>query len=88
MLQTSWAIGVFAYVMLVFATVILPVPAFGVTSEVIAKQGFTMRGLWIDEPYRMMAFGFLYFAVIGLSELFSYKWTFQGGNVAQFFKRS
>ncbi|MCX6143508.1 MAG: hypothetical protein NTZ35_09825 [Ignavibacteriales bacterium] len=88
MIQTSWGIGVFCYVMLVFATIILPVPAFGVTSEVIAKQGFTMRGLWIDEPYRMMAFGFLYFAVIGLTELFSYKWTFQGGNVGQFFRRS
>jgi hypothetical protein len=88
MLQTSWGIGVFCYVMLVFATVILPVPAFGVTSEVIANQGFTMRGLWIDEPNRMMAFGFLYFAVIGLTELNSYRWTFQGGNVAQFFRRS
>ncbi len=88
MIQTSWGIGVFSYVMLVFATVILPVPAFGVTPKVIAQQGFTMRGLWIDEPYRMMAFGFLYFAVIGSTELFSYKWTFQGGNVAQFFRRS
>jgi hypothetical protein len=87
MIQTSWAIGVFCYVMLVFATVMLPVPALGVTSEVIARQGFDMRGLWIDEPYRMMAFGFSYFAVIGLSELYSYKWTFQGGNVAQFFRR-
>lgn len=88
MIQTSWAIGVFCYVMLVFATVILPVPSFGVTSQVIAQQGFTMRGLWIDEPYRMMAFGFLYFAAIGITELFSYKWSFQGGNVAQFFRRS
>jgi len=88
MIQTSWAIGVFCYVMLVFATIILPVPALGVSSEVIAEQGFTARGLWIDEPYRMMAFGFLYFSVIGLAELFSYRWTFQGGNVAQFFRRS
>jgi hypothetical protein len=47
-----------------------------------------MGGLWVDEPYRMMAFGFFYFAVIGLAELFSYKWTFQGGNVAQFFRSS
>lgn len=87
MIETSWAIGVFCYVMLVFATVILPVPSFGVSSEVIARQGFTMGGLWIDEPYRLMAFGFLYFAAIGMTELFSYKWTFQKGNVAQFFRR-
>ena len=88
MVRTSWAIGMFCYVMLVFATVMLPVPSFGVTSEVIARQGFTASGLWIDEPYRMMAFGFLYFAAIGLTELYSYKWTFQGGNIAQFFRRS
>jgi hypothetical protein len=88
MLQTSWAIGVFCYVMLVFATILLPVPVLGVSSEAIAQQGFTARGLWIDEPYRLMAFGFLYFIVIGLAELFSYRWTFQGGNVAQFFRRS
>ena len=87
MIETSWAIGVFCYVMLVFATIILPVPAFGVSSEVIARQGFTASGLWIDEPYRMMAFGFLYFTVIALTELFSYKWTFQRGNVARFFRR-
>ena len=88
MLQTYWGIGVFCYVMLVFATVILPMPAFGVTQEMIARQGFTMGGLWIDEPFRVLAFGFLYFATIGLAELFSYKWTFQGGNVAQFFRRA
>jgi hypothetical protein len=87
MLQTSWAIGVFCYVMLVFATVVLPIPAFGVTSEVIAQQGFTARGLWIDEPHRMMAFGFLYFGAIGLTELYSYKWKLQGSNVVQFFRR-
>ena len=88
MIQVSWAIGVFCYVMLVFATIILPVPSLGISSEVVARQGLTGGGLWIDEPYRMMAFGFMYFAAIGLTELFSYKWTLQGGNVAQFFRRS
>jgi hypothetical protein len=85
MIQTSWAIGVFCYVMLVFATILLPVPSFGVTPDAIARQGFTMGGLWVDEPYRLMAFGFLYFAVIGMTEVFSYKWAFRGGNVAHFF---
>ena len=88
MIESSWAIGVFCYVMLVFATIMLPVPALGVTAGIIARQELTGSGLWIDEPYRMMAFGFLYFAAIGMTELFSYKWTFQKGNVAQVFRRS
>ena len=86
MLQTSWAAGVFLYVMLVFATIILPVPSCGITAEVIAEQGFTMGGLWIEEPYRVMAFGFLYFAAVGLAEMLSYKWSFQHGNVGRFFR--
>jgi hypothetical protein len=87
MIQTSWAIGVFCYVMLVFVTVILPVPAFGITDDVVSRQGFSGTGLWELEPQRVIVFGFLYFAAVGLAEMFSYTWTFQGGNAAQFFRR-
>jgi hypothetical protein len=82
-LQASWAFGAFSYVMLVFATIILPVPEFGVTADVIARQGLEMSGLWLEQPYRMMAFGFTYFALIGCSELFSTRW-----NLARFYRSS
>jgi hypothetical protein len=87
-LEASWSIGVFAYVMLVFATVMLPIPSLGVDAEVIARQNLGMKGLWVDQPYRMMAFGFLYFASIGLFEVYSYKWVTPGSNTIQFFRRS
>jgi len=73
--------------MLVFATVMLPVPALGVTQEAIDLQGFSMEGLWIEEPFRVLAFGFLYFAAIGLWELFSFKWAVQHGNVGRLFQK-
>ena len=75
MLQFSWASGVFLYVMLVFATTFLPMPSFGITEDVIRRQAFTMQGLWVEDPYRVIAFGFLYFAASGLMELYSFKWT-------------
>jgi hypothetical protein len=87
MIMSSWGIGVFCYVMLVFATVMLPVPALGVTQEAIDLQGFSMEGLWIEEPFRVLAFGFLYFAAIGLWELFSFKWAVQHGNVGRLFQK-
>jgi hypothetical protein len=87
-LQASWSVGVFAYVMLVFATIMIPIPSLGVDAVVIARQNLGMKGLWIDQPYRMMAFGFLYFAAIGFFELYSFKWIKPGSNVIQFFRRS
>jgi hypothetical protein len=74
MIQYSWAMGVFLYVSLVFLTTLLPIPSFGISGEVIRRQGFTMQGLWVEDPYRVVAFGFLYFAANGLTEVFSYRW--------------
>jgi hypothetical protein len=50
-------------------------PSFGITEDVIRRQAFTMQGLWVEDPYRVIAFGFLYFVASGLMELYSFKWT-------------
>jgi hypothetical protein len=65
----GWAVGVVCYLFGCFATVIPPVPALGITPEVVAAQGFTSEGLWIDEPWRPIAFGVIYFGLQGLWEL-------------------
>ncbi len=57
-----------------FLTVVLLMPAFGITGEVIRAQAFTTDGLWIDQPQRALAFGFLYFVSLGISELVSHRW--------------
>ena len=67
--MVSWALSVLFYLAFVFVTSIAPVPAFGLTEEVIRAQGLTGGGLWIDEPQRVIAFGFLYFTAVAISEV-------------------
>jgi hypothetical protein len=55
-------------------TTVFPIPAFGITAEVVSHQEFTGGGLWELEPQTVIAFGFLYFAALACSELFSYRW--------------
>jgi hypothetical protein len=50
----------------VFLTVVYDVPAYGITAEVIARQEFTVGGLWPEQPYRVIAFGAIYFTGLGL----------------------
>jgi len=73
-IMRGWAVGVMAYLGAVFATTLLPVPALGVTADVRAAADLPGGGLWIDEPQRVIAAGFLYFFALGLSELADHGW--------------
>jgi hypothetical protein len=73
-MQISWAMSLFFYLLGAGVTTVFPVPAFGITAEVVSRQEFTGGGLWELEPQTVIAFGFLYFAALGCSELFSYRW--------------
>jgi len=74
-LRAGWATGVVFYVGAVFLTLFLPLPRFGITPDVVARQGFAgMGGVWIQEPHRVVAAGFLYFAATAVSELFGHDW--------------
>jgi hypothetical protein len=64
-----WTVMGIAYVTCAGITTAIPLPALGVTDAVIAAQEFTAEGLWIEEPYRVLAFGTLYFSLIGLFEI-------------------
>ncbi len=65
----GWAVGVACYLFGCLATVLPPVPPLGITPAVVAAQGFTSKGLWIDEPWRPIAFGVIYFGLQGIWEL-------------------
>jgi hypothetical protein len=73
-LGRTWVAGVMFYLGGAFATILLPIPRFGLTPGVVAGQHLTGGGLWIDEPHRAMAFGFLYFAATAISELYGHRW--------------
>jgi hypothetical protein len=62
----NWAAMTALYLAGVFITAVLTVPSYGVTPEAIAKQQFTVGGLWTEEPYRVMAFGAFYFTGMGI----------------------
>lgn len=69
-----WAVSVFCYVTSVFIVMLLPLPQLGVTDAMIAEMNGKMGGLWFTEPYKVLAFGFLYFMEIALFELLINKW--------------
>jgi hypothetical protein len=70
----GWAVGAMAYLGAVFATTLLPVPELGIDAGVRAAADLPGGGLWIDEPQRVIAAGFLYFTMLGLSELADHAW--------------
>ncbi len=72
--QRSWAVGAILYLGGVGITTMLPVPRLAITDEVRAAFALPSSGLWVAEPWRVMAFGFLYFAGTGLSELVRHRW--------------
>lgn len=72
--ERGWAIGAFFYVAGVFVTLFLPLPALGITDAVIAAQHLPGKGAWIAEPWRVIAFGALYFGANAWSELNGHRW--------------
>jgi len=72
--QRSRAASCLCYLLFCGATVLLPVPRLGVTPEVVSRMHLPGSGLWIDQPWRVLAFGFLYFMGVGVSELFGHRW--------------
>lgn len=70
----GWAAGAVCYLLGAFATTLLPVPRFGITDEVVAAQQLSGGGMWVDQPWRAVAFGVLYFGVVGWSELRAHRW--------------
>ena len=69
-----WGVTAVCYLAGVFATSILPLPEFGITSSVIDSLNLPGGGLWIEEPYRVLAFGWFYFTAVGYFEFIMPKW--------------
>jgi len=58
-----WAVSVAAYVLGAIITVVLPLPALGMTREFIASMQLTGGGEWNTRPQTVLAFGLLYFSI-------------------------
>lgn len=67
-LKASWGAGALCYLVGVFLTTMLPLPRLGLDPAFVASLHLTGGGLWIDQPWRVLAFGAFYFAALGLFE--------------------
>ncbi len=67
-LHNAWAIGALVYIGGVVLTSLLWVPRLGITPEVQAQFGLPGGGLWVEQPQKVIAFGFLYFGALALSK--------------------
>jgi hypothetical protein len=68
----GWMVSVALYVVLAGITASVPLPALGVTPAIIALQQWSGSGLWLEQPHRVVAFGFLYFTGQAVFELVGY----------------
>ena len=73
-LAKSWVVGMICYLGFVMVTSIVPLPAFGVTSNMITGVIGNAGGSWVEEPQTVLAFGFLYFGATAWSELYNHAW--------------
>jgi hypothetical protein len=75
-MQRSWAVSTLCYLLGVFVTMFPWLPRLGLTPRVAATihMPSSVSGAWVSEPHRLVAFGFLYFTAVGVSELFHHAW--------------
>jgi len=63
---SQWAMSVVFYLGGTCLTLMAPVPRLGVTEAVLPRLGLEGGGIWIEQPWRVLAFGVVYFAAQGL----------------------
>jgi hypothetical protein len=75
-LQRSWAVTTLFYLLGAFVTMLPWLPRLGLTRQVAATihMPSSVSGAWVSEPHRLVAFGFVYFTAVGVSELYHHAW--------------
>ena len=59
----SWLRHLFLYIFLAVLTSMVPLPALGLTPEIVAGFHLPGSGTWVEKPQTALAFGFLYFGL-------------------------
>lgn len=73
-LQSTWAIGVLAYLVGVGLTTFLPIPRLGLTRTVVAAADLPASGgHWLSHPQSVVAFGAFYFGVLALVKVLGFR---------------
>jgi hypothetical protein len=64
-----WVISSLLWIVLSLATVLLPIPSLGWDAATIAALGLPVKGIWADEPQRLLAFASIYFLLLAAYRL-------------------
>ena len=72
-LNATWAAHVLCYLLGAFATIFPAVPRLGFTPGFVASLRLPGSGLWISQPWRVVAFGAIYFAAVAALEWTDYR---------------
>ncbi len=73
--KDGWAAAMVMYMLACFAPLVISLPPLGLTPTAMAAQRVVGVALWAAHPEKLMAFGLLYYAGTGCSELWSHRWT-------------
>jgi hypothetical protein len=73
-IRKGWAAATMSYLAVVMLTTLLPVPELGIDGAVVAAAELPGGGLWVSQPQRVVAAGFLHFALCGVSEFVGHRW--------------
>lgn len=65
--KQMWGVNVGCYLVSVFAAILIPLPEFGVSPNDLSH--LNMSGDFVDQPHKMMAWGFMYFMMVGWYEM-------------------
>ena|SRR5215510_5451123 len=68
-LTNDWVTSVALYLLWVLTTAIVWVPALGITPDVVASAALPGKGLWVDQPQRVIVAGAGYFLCQAWAEL-------------------
>jgi hypothetical protein len=68
-LASDWVTSVAFYLLWVFGTTFLWIPALGITPAVVASAGLPGKGLWVEQPHRVLVAGTGYFLCQAWCEL-------------------
>lgn len=73
-LRSEWAFASLAYIGLLAATTLVPLPALGLDPAVVAAADLPWeRGLWLRQPQAVAAFGAGYFTLLALARGFDWR---------------
>ncbi len=62
-----WIVSIATYLLAFFPTALLPLPAVGLTPEVLAVMPVDGFGAWVEAPQKLCAYGFVYFGVMAIA---------------------